>query len=163
MTLVSDRYDPDGEDRRLTWGDFHVSGWDWSSSDRIVFSHQDDPRINTNRRSGDLSVVNLGNGAINLLHAGNGIESSPRVSPDGQTVAFRSTGDQPEPIGLGDVYVMPVMGGERVKLAETKDRSPGILGWSGTARSSTWRRPSAPRGGSSGCRRTGRSRGTDSR
>ena len=117
VTLVSGRYDPDGEDRRLTRGDYHVSGWDWSSSDRIVFSHQDDPRINTNRRSGDLSVVNLGNGAINLLHAGNGIESSPRVSPDGQTVAFRSTGDQPEPIGLGDVYVMPVMGGERVKLA----------------------------------------------
>lgn len=130
VTLVSDRYDPDGEDRRLTRGDYHVSGWDWSSSDRIVFSHQDDPRINTNRRSGDLSVVNLGDGQINLLHGGPGIETSPRVSPDGQTVAFRSTGDQPEPIGLGDVYVMPLMGGERVKLAETKDRSPGILGWS---------------------------------
>ena len=130
VALVADRYDPDGEDRRLTRGNFHVSGWDWSSSDRIVFSHQDDPRINTNRRSGDLSVVNLGNGQVNLLHGGGGIESSPRVSPDGQTVAFRSTGDQPEPIGLGDVYVMPVMGGERVRLAETKDRSPGILGWS---------------------------------
>ena len=128
--LVSDGYDPDGEDRRLTWGAFHVSGWDWSSSDRIVFSHQDDPRINTNRRSGDLSVVHLGDGNVSLLHGGDGIESSPRVSPDGQTVAFRSTGDRPEPIGLGDVYVMPVMGGERVRLAETKDRSPGILGWS---------------------------------
>ena len=125
-----DGADRDGEDRRLTWGDFHISGWDWSSSDRIVFAHQDDPRINTNRRSGDLSVVHLADGQVTLLHGGNGIESSPRVSPDGQTVAFRSTGDQPEPIGLGDVYVMPVTGGERVRLAETKDRSPGILGWS---------------------------------
>ena len=129
-TLVTGGYDPDGEDRRLTWGDFHVSGWDWSSSDRIVFAHQDDPRINTNRRSGDLSVVHLGDGKVSLLHGGDGIESSPRVSPDGQTVAFRSTGDRPEPIGLGDVYVMPVMGGERVRLAETRDRSPGIRGWS---------------------------------
>ena len=60
VTLTTDGYDPDGEDRRLTWGDFHVSGWDWSSSDRIVFSHQDDPRINTNRRSGDLSVSTWG-------------------------------------------------------------------------------------------------------
>ena len=127
---MTGRYDPDGEDKRLTRGNFHVSGWDWSSSDRIVFSHQDDPRINTNRRSGDLSVVHLADGTVSLLHGGNGIESTPRVSPDGQTVAFRSTGDQPEPIGLGDVYVMPVMGGERVRLAETKDRSPGILGWS---------------------------------
>ena len=130
VALVTNRYDPDGEDRRLTRGDFHVSGWDWSSSDRIVFSHQDDPRINTNRRSGDLSVVHLGDDRVSLLYAGDGIESSPRVSPDGQTVAFRSTGDQPEAIGLGDVYVMPVMGGERVRLAETRDRSPGILGWS---------------------------------
>ena len=130
VALVTDRPDPDGEDRRLTRGAFHVSGWDWSSSDRIVFSHQDDPRINTNRRSGDLSVVHLGDGRVSLLHGGDGIESSPRVSPDGATVAFRSTGDQPEPVGLGDVYVMAVMGGERVKLAETKDRSPGILGWS---------------------------------
>ena len=130
VTLVTDRPDPEVEDRRLTEGDFHVTGWDWSSSDRIVFAHQDDPRINTNRRSGDLSVVHLADGAITLLHGGDGIESSPRVSPDGATVAFRSTGDRPEPIGLGDVYTMPVMGGERVRLAETPDRSPGILGWS---------------------------------
>ena len=130
LALVTDRRDPDAEDRRLTRGAFHVTGWDWSSGDRIVFAHQDDPRINTNRRSGDLSVLHLADGMVRLLHGGGGIESSPRVSPDGQTVAFRSTGDRPEPIGLGDVYVMPVMGGERVRLAETRDRSPGILGWS---------------------------------
>ncbi len=130
LALVTDRPDPDGEDRRLTEGDFHVTGWDWSSSDRIVFAHQGDPRINTARRSGDLSVVHVFEERVTLLHGGDGVESSPRVSPDGAMVAFRSTGDQPEPIGLGDVYVMPVAGGERVKLAETRDRSPGILGWS---------------------------------
>ncbi len=130
LALVTDGPDPDAEDRRLTEGDFHVTGWDWSSSDRIVFAHQDDPRINTNRRSGDLSVVHVYEERVTPLHGGDGVESSPRVSPDGATVAFRSTGDQPEPIGLGDVYVMPVMGGERVKLAETRDRSPGIVGWS---------------------------------
>ncbi len=130
LALAADRRDPDGEDRRLTEGDFHVTGWDWSSNDRIVFAHQDDPRINTSRRSGDLSVVHVFEERITLLHGGGGVESSPRVSPDGSTVAFRSTGDRPEPIGLGDVYVMPVAGGERVKLAGTRDRSPGILGWS---------------------------------
>ncbi len=130
VALVTDRPDPDGEDRRLTRGDFQVTGWDWSSSDRIVFAHQEDPRINTSRRSGDLSVVHLADGAVRLLHGGAGVESQPRVSPDGQTVAFRSTGDRPEPIGLGDVYLIPVMGGERVRLAETPDRNPAILGWS---------------------------------
>lgn len=128
--LVTDAPDPDGEDRRLTAGDFSVTGFDWSSSDRIVFAHQPDPRINTNRRAGDLSVVHLADGAVRLLHGGGGVESSPVVSPDGATVAFRSTGDRVEPVGLGDVYRMPVMGGERTRLAETPDRSPGILGWS---------------------------------
>ena len=128
--LVTDTPDPGGEDRRLTEGAFSVTGFDWSSSDRIVFAHQPDPRINTNRRAGDLSVVHLADGAVRLLHGGAGVESSPVVSPDGATVAFRSTGDRVEPVGLGDVYRMPVMGGERTRLAETPDRSPGILGWS---------------------------------
>lgn len=128
--LVTDTLDPDGVDRRLTGGAFSVTGFDWSSSDRIVFAHQPDPRINTNRRAGDLSVAHLADGAVRLLHGGPGVESSPVVSPDGATVAFRSTGDRVEPVGLGDVYRMPVMGGERTRLAETPDRSPGILGWS---------------------------------
>ena len=129
-SLVTDTPDPEGEDRRLTEGAYSVTGFDWSSSDRIVFAHQPDPRINTNRRAGDLSVVHLADGAVRLLHGGGGVESSPVVSPDGATVAFRSTGDRVEPVGLGDVYRMPVMGGERTRLAETPDRSPGILGWS---------------------------------
>lgn len=130
VALAGEGPDPDAEDRRLTRGSFHVTGFDWSSSDRIVFTHQADPRINTNRRSGDLSVVHLFDGAVTALRSGDGIDGSPRVSPDGATVAFRSTGDQPEPIGLGDVYTVPVAGGSATKLAETPDRSPGVLGWS---------------------------------
>ena len=128
--LVTDDPAPDAEDRRLTRGDFQVTGFDWSSSDRIVFAHQPDPRINTGRRAGDLSVVHLADGQVRLLHGGDGVESSPVVSPDGATVAFRSTGDRVEPVGLGDVYRMPVLGGEAVRLAETPDRSPSLLGWS---------------------------------
>ncbi len=130
VALVGDGPDPEAEDRRITRGAFHVTGFDWSSSDRIVFTHQDDPRINTNRRSGDLSVIHLFDSAVTLLRGGAGIESSPRVSPDGATIAFRSTGDRPEPVGLGDVYTIPVTGGPATRLAETPDRSPGILGWS---------------------------------
>jgi len=45
---------------RLTAGDFHVTGFSWSpSGDEIVFSYQADPRINTGRLSGDLSIVSV--------------------------------------------------------------------------------------------------------
>ena len=69
-------------------------------------------------------------GEVALLVGGAGIEGSPHWSPDGAWIAYVSTGDQPEPIGLGDVYVMPADGGEARRL-ETPNRSAFVLGWSG--------------------------------
>ncbi len=69
-------------------------------------------------------------GEIALLVGGAGIERSPHWSPDGAWIAYVSTGNQPEPIGLGDVYVMPAAGGEARRL-DTPNRSAAVLGWSG--------------------------------
>ena len=69
-------------------------------------------------------------GEVALLVGGAGIERSPHWSPDGAWIAYVSTGDQPEPIGLGDVYVMPAAGGEARRL-DTPNRSASVLGWSG--------------------------------
>ncbi|MCY3598943.1 MAG: S9 family peptidase [Gemmatimonadetes bacterium] len=69
-------------------------------------------------------------GEIALLVGGAGIERSPHWSPDGAWIAYVSTGNQPEPIGLGDVYVMPAGGGEARRL-DTPNRSASVLGWSG--------------------------------
>ena len=123
------------ESRRLTEGAFHVTGFDWSpEGDEIVFAYQADPRINTGSLSGDISVVHTASGEIRSLVRGNGVESSPLVSPDGRWVAFLSTGEEIEPVGLDDVYLVPLEGGQVRKLAETMDRSPGILAWSGDGR-----------------------------
>jgi Tol biopolymer transport system component len=56
--------DPDAEDvpeaARLTEGEYHVTGFDWSPDGaHIVFGHQSDPRINTGRLSGDISIVSV--------------------------------------------------------------------------------------------------------
>ncbi|RMH20749.1 MAG: S9 family peptidase [Gemmatimonadetes bacterium] len=45
-------------------------------------------------------------------------------------MAFVGSGDQSEPIGLGDVYVVAADGGTPRRLAETPDRSANLLGWS---------------------------------
>lgn len=117
--------------QRITEGPFHVTGFDWSPDGRsIVFAHQADPRINTARLSGDLSVVSAEGGAVVPLVDGPGVEGDPFYSPDGRWVAFRSTGERTEPIGLGDVYVVPAAGGPPRRLAETPDRNPDIVGWS---------------------------------
>jgi dipeptidyl aminopeptidase/acylaminoacyl peptidase len=123
---------------QVTDGDFTVTGWDWSPDGaHIVFSHQTDPRINTGRLNGDISVVNTMEHsaedehtfATRLLVSGPGVEGSPLVSPDGSLVAYVSTGNQPEPVGLGDVYVVPMEGGEPRKLHDTHDRSGGLVDW----------------------------------
>lgn len=126
-----------GDVHRVTEGDYTVTGWDWTpDGSAIVFSHQSDPRINTGRLNGDISVVNTGMSAgghdfaVRTLVTGAGVEDTPRVSPDGRLVAFVSTGAEPEPVGLGDVFVVDFAGGEPRRLHDTHDRSGGLAGWS---------------------------------
>ena len=80
--------------------------------------------------SGDADADPGAVGEVTLLVGGAGIERSPLWSPDGAWIAYVSTGNQPEPIGLGDVYVMPPEGGAARRL-DTPNRSASILGWSG--------------------------------
>jgi dipeptidyl aminopeptidase/acylaminoacyl peptidase len=116
---------------RLTEGAFSVTGFDWvPDGSAIVFAHQPDPRINTSNLAGDLSVVRIADRTVTPLVTGPGVESSPRVSPDGNTVAFLSTGQKAEPIGLNDVWLVRLSGGAPWSLAETADRSPSLIGWS---------------------------------
>jgi len=123
----------------VTEGDFTVTGWDWAPDGHsIVFSHQSDPRINTGRLNGDISVVDLESRGAGGEHAfpvrelvgGAGVESGPLFSPDGRWIAYQSTGDQPEPVGLDDVFVVPAGGGQPKKLHDTHDRSGGLAAWS---------------------------------
>ena len=123
------------EAARVTEGDYHVTGFDWSpDGTRLVFAHQPDPRINTGRLAGDISVVDAAGGEARPLVEGAGVESSPRWSPDGSLIAYVSTGDQPEPIGLGDVYVVEPETGDSRRLADTPNRSAFVLGWSADSR-----------------------------
>ncbi len=119
------------EAARLTEGDFHVTSFDWSpDGEHIVFAHQADPRINTGRLSGDIAIVGADGGEVTQLVTGAGVETSPRWSPDGSLIAYASTGDRPEPVGLADLYVVDPETGRSRMLAETPNRSVFILGWS---------------------------------
>ena len=119
------------EAARVTEGDFHVTGFDWSpDGSQLVFAHQADPRINTGRLSGDIAVVSASGGDVIQLVTGAGVESSPRWSPDGSLIAYGSTGNQPEPVGMADLYVVNPETGDSRMLQETPNRSVSILGWS---------------------------------
>lgn len=122
------------EATRVTEGEFHVTGFDWSPDGaQLVFAHQADPRINTGRLSGDIALVPAGGGDVRQLVTGPGVESSPRWSPDGSLIAYGSTGGQPEPVGLADLYVVDPETGETRMLPETPNRSVFVAGWSASS------------------------------
>lgn len=142
---------------QMTRGDFDVNGWDWApDGSAIVFAHQEDPRINVGFMNSNLSVVHMpahegAAAAMGDAMAGGdeaaegeeddhhfevtplvtrpGTESNPLWSPDGDWIAFESSGNQPEPVGLSDIWVVSADGGEPRMLHETHNRSGGLVAW----------------------------------
>jgi dipeptidyl aminopeptidase/acylaminoacyl peptidase len=120
---------------RITEGEFHVTGFDWSPEGQtIVFAFAPDPRLNQGYSNRDISIVAADGGEIEPLVSRAGVDGGPLYSPDGKWVAFTSHGGRPEPIGLQDVWVVPAGGGEPKMLAETPNRSAGLIAWSGDSK-----------------------------
>lgn len=117
--------------QRLTRGDFHVSSYDWSpDSKQIVFSYNTDPKINTNMVDANISIVSADSSSLISIVDRPGPDTNPKFSPDGSKIAFQSTGGQPEPIGLRDLYVVNLKGGKPLALPQTPDRFSNIIDWS---------------------------------
>ncbi|GJQ20457.1 MAG: prolyl oligopeptidase [Bacteroidia bacterium] len=122
------------EVQRLTGGNFHVTSFDWSPDGTfIAFSHQANPTVDVWPTT-DISIVPSDSGAVRSMVAMRGSDSNPLYSPDGQWIAFVSDGGDPRWPGHNDVYIIPASGGEARKLAETHDRRPGIIAWSGDSK-----------------------------
>ncbi len=117
--------------QRLTKGAFHVNSFDWSPDGKtIVFSHKENPKINTSNIDADISMVEADSSALKVIISRPGPDTNPKFSPDGQSIAFQSTGGQPEPIGMDDLYIVSKNGGKARKLMETPDRNANLTDWS---------------------------------
>lgn len=118
--------------KRLTDGEVHVTGLDWSpDSAAIVFSHQRTPKV---FEQNDISVVPAQGGELKRLAATAAQETDPRFSPDGQTIAYSVTDDPPSWGFTSWVRIIPAAGGQPRPLAATFDEQPNILGWSADGR-----------------------------
>jgi dipeptidyl aminopeptidase/acylaminoacyl peptidase len=122
--------------RKLTAGEFSVGGSfgaggpSWSPDGKsIVFSHQPTPKVNDWTQT-DISLIDVGSGAVRTLVATEAAEASPVFSPDGKWIAYTAS-DAPPTWGFTSrVHVVPAVGGPSRALAESYDRQPSIVGWS---------------------------------
>ena len=78
---------------------------------------------------GDLWKADINSTAATRLTAMQGEETSPRVSPDGQWLAFSSN-----QFGNNDVYVMPLAGGD-IKQLTYNDAGDNVDSWSWDSKS----------------------------
>jgi Tol biopolymer transport system component len=143
---------------QLSEGNLVVGSFDWSpDGNEIVFAHKSTSDLDVASLEGDISVVSVPGaeqleaieedseeeadepaedeplrivGSMRTLAAGSGEEGNPFWSPDGQWIAYTSSGIEANLIGLNDVYVMPAAGGDSRRLAQTPNRSANITAWS---------------------------------
>ncbi|HAL56511.1 MAG TPA: hypothetical protein DCP63_08555 [Bacteroidetes bacterium] len=117
--------------QRLTGGSFHVTSFDWSPDGKtIAFAHQASPSVDV-WATMDLSTVPSDSGAVKSLVTRKGLDANPLYSPDGKWIAFASDNGDSRWARAIDIFVVPESGGEPKKLAETPDRSFGMINWSG--------------------------------
>ncbi|HXH07991.1 MAG TPA: S9 family peptidase [Vicinamibacterales bacterium] len=119
--------------RRLTAGEMHVTGFDWSPDGAaIVFSHQRTPKV---FEQNDISIVSAAGGDPRPLAATRANEVDPRFSRDGREIAYVTSDDPPTWGGTGWLRIVARDGGVPRPLAPTFDEQPDLLGWSADGRS----------------------------
>ncbi len=128
-----------GQPSQLTSGDFDEHSIDWVASGRevlFVSNRQPDPDALHNY---DIFAVDVASQKVRRLTDTVGLETSPRVSPDGQWIAYLASTRAVTTIDSAaedsHVWVLPAGGGAGRELNASLDRRVMSLDWAPDSRS----------------------------
>ena len=128
-----------GSPRQLTTGDWNVGtafdgivvggSHSWTPDGRtILFDGFAEPNSDKNFRESNIYSVEVASGAMRRLTMTKGSWMAPKVSPDGQRVAFAGRELLPVVWQTADLYVMNIDGSGARDLTRAVDREMGAFG-----------------------------------
>jgi dipeptidyl aminopeptidase/acylaminoacyl peptidase len=129
-----------GAARQVTKGDWSVGSslgevpggadWEWTPDGRtMIFGGFREPEAERRWRSAHLYAADVATGTVRRLTAEPGAWGQPRLSPDGQTLAYTGTPQGTFSYRTSDLYAMRLDGTGARRLTEGFDRSPDNVSW----------------------------------
>jgi dipeptidyl aminopeptidase/acylaminoacyl peptidase len=125
-----------GAPRQLTFGAYHDGGPEWTPDGRaILFSAVRKADWELAPVNSEIYRLDIASGTVSPLTDRDGPDGSPKVSPDGRTIAYLGYDDHKKGYEQSNIYVMSSAGGAPRQVAEGLDRDVGQIEWSADGRS----------------------------
>lgn len=129
-----------GTARQLTKGDWNAGsrfdgqpgsvGWSWTPDGKsIVFDGLMDANSDANYRDSDINIVDVTSGVMRKVSTQRGSWGSPKVSADGQWIAFSGFPYTPQTYKTGELYVMRLDGSAMKMISGNLDRDVNEITW----------------------------------
>jgi dipeptidyl aminopeptidase/acylaminoacyl peptidase len=119
-----------GTPRQITSGDFSHGGPEWSADGRTIYFsaiRKPDPEYHEN--DSEIYGVDLETLEVKALTDRKGPDRGPRVSPNGNWIAYTGYDDKGYTSHLASVYLMDADGGGKKLLAGNLPNSPRNITW----------------------------------
>ena len=122
-----------GSPRQLTDGPFnHGGSLSWApNGQKIYFSTNRNPNWEYDFRNSEVYAINTGTRLVETLTTRPGPDSSPRISPDGRSIAYIGFEDKVQTYQTRKLQVMDIDGNNKRVISAKLDRSISRAAWAG--------------------------------
>jgi dipeptidyl aminopeptidase/acylaminoacyl peptidase len=122
-----------GSPRQLTEGPFNHSGsLSWAiNSQKIYFSANRNPNWEYEFRNSEVYAIDTGTRLVETLTSRPGPDRSPKVSPDGRSIAYIGFEDKVQTYQTRKLHVMDIDGNNKRLISAKLDRSISRAVWAG--------------------------------
>ncbi len=120
-----------GTPRQITFDPHDHFSLNWTpDSKSIIYSSNNHPNWEFEPRNSEIHEIKIDDGAVRTLTTRYGPDYSPRVSPDGQWIAFLGADDNHQGYEVDKLYIMDRDGGNVQVLCDDLDRDIQNIKWS---------------------------------